>query len=100
MKRRDEAEERKQIEKETQKSVERTHWTLEGENEKLNGSSSGKLKFIIEYDNVGGISGTVRQSFKNFNKEQPEAEDPKADNFAAPQNKIPKLSDNKKKSLE
>ena len=115
MKRKDEAEERNQVEKETQKSVERTHWTLE---EKLPSTieSSNKLKFIVEYDNTGGISGTVRQSFKNFNKK--EAEDSTSTNVtnstngttkatkatkvnsatAEPMNKIPKLSENKNKN--
>lgn len=93
MKRKDEAEERKHVEQETQKSVERTHWTLEDK-----GPSSSeteiKPKFIIEYDNTGGISGPAvgRQTFKNFNKE-PES----TSNTGGPMNKIPKLSDNKTK---
>ena len=96
MKRKDEAEERKQVEKEAQKSVERTHWTLE---EKLPSTESGnKLKFIIEYDNTGGISGpaVARQSFKNFNKE-PEVAANTATSAAGPMNKIPKLTENKKR---
>lgn len=105
MKRKDEAEERKQVEKETQKSVERTHWTLE--DEKPTNNSNSKLKFIIEYDNIGGINGTVRQSFKNFNKE-PETEESNTgaktssktttNTAGGPMNKIPKLSENKKKN--
>ena len=95
MKRKDESESRKEIDMETQKSVERKHWTLEGSESKLPDS---KLKFIIEYDNTGGIGidGPVRQSFKNFNKE-PEVE---SDKSAGPLNKIPKLtsSENKRKN--
>lgn len=97
MKRKDEAEERKQVEKETQKSVERTHWTLENEGPSAN-ETERKPKFIIEYDNTGGISGSAvgRQSFKNFNKE-PESTSVNNTGSNGPVSKIPKLSDNKTK---
>jgi len=107
MKRKDEAEERNQVEKETQKSVERTHWTLEEKLPSTIESSSNKLKFIVEYDNTGGISGTVRQSFKNFNKKEAEDSITNSTNTKAtkvnsataePMNKIPKLSENKNKN--
>lgn len=100
MKRKDEAEERKQVEKETQKSVERTHWTLEENLPSTSESSSNQLKFIVEYDNTGGISGqaTVRQSFKNFNKEAEGITGTNVTTAAGPMNKIPKLSENKNKN--
>lgn len=72
MKRKDDAEERNQTEKEQQKSVERTHWTISDDINSKCGPAS-KPNFIVEYDYSGGPSGpfcgTVRQSFKSYNKE-------------------------------
>lgn len=101
MKRKDDAEERKQTEKEQQKSVDRTHWTLDdqiGSSSSLN--SRDKIKFIVEYDNSTQIEGGAvgRQSFRNFNKEADAAASTssttgKSDNT----NKIPKLDIKKNK---
>lgn len=79
MKRKDDAEERKQTEKDQQKSVERTHWIIEDKTISVateilkNENIKPKLKFQIEYDNSGqnysNASGIGRQSYKDFNKE-------------------------------
>lgn len=87
MKRKDEAEERKQTEKEQQKSVERTHWTLNDETPTE--SQINRPKFIVEYDHTGGVSSaTGRQSFQNYNKPT---------EIKEPENKITKLTENRKK---
>ena len=108
MKRKDDAEEKKQIEKDQQKSIERTHWTLKDEEDieengnDGNGNNKLKPKYIIEYDNTGGIQGNYvgigRQSFKNFNKKEKEIEtETKNTTGGGPMNKIPKLIEQKEK---
>ena len=93
MKRKDDAEERKQIEKDQQKSVERTHWIIE---DKSNDFDDAKYrpKFQIEYDSTGqNYSGIGRQSFNNFNKELVVTS-----TSTGPMNKIPKLTKAKSSS--
>ncbi len=95
MKRKDDADDRKQTEKEQQKSVERTHWTLY-EGTSASTEPENKPKFIIEYDYTGGIgnAGVVgRQSFKNYNKE---IESSTISKTKEPINKVPKLTESKK----
>lgn len=106
MKRKDDAEERKKTEFEQQKSVDRTHWTLEDKNGSSSAAKTGdKVELIVEYDNSAYIEGDIigRQSFRNFNKE-PVIND--ADTLSTPKlksdnkTKIPKLdkaNSNKKK---
>lgn len=100
MKRKDDAEERKQTEKEQQKSVERTHWTLEDKtasSDSASSSSSNKPKLIIEYDNSGfsEVGAIGRTSFRNFNK-APEATSTSTSSPST-SNKIPKLAEEHKK---
>lgn len=106
MKRKDDAEERKQIEKDQQKSVERTHWIIEKSNS-TNGNNLDndnstddynykmKPKFQIEYDSSSGqnYSGIGRQSYNNYNKELIEVGPVStASSSTGPMNKIPKLA--------
>ncbi len=98
MKRKDDAEERKQTEKDQQKSVERTHWIIEDKAKSCNEDSldglksKSKLKFQIEYDSTGqNYSGIGRQSYNNYNKELL-AEAPPVTSSTGPMNKIPKLA--------
>lgn len=111
MKRKDDAEERKETEKVLQKSMERTHWTTLSPNEAnsddpMTGSGNGnKIKFIVEYDNSASGINTVVSGSANaavgriqFGKKaaavaaaEESAEESHGDSKTTKQQKIPKL---------
>lgn len=64
MKRKDDAEERKQSEQVLQKSMERSHWTTTSNSNETNSDdpmtgNENKIKFIVEYDNSSSGINTV-----------------------------------------
>ena len=81
MKRKEDAETRKQQETVQQKSVERTHWTIDEQS-----STASKAKFIVEYDLSSSTHSVVgRQSFVK----------PKKDSEASKAQKVAKVNDQK-----
>lgn len=105
MKRKEDAEERKQTEQVLQKSMERTHWTTSTSessvDDPMTGTKGNKIKFIVEYDNsasginsvVAGGSGVGRMKFGKCEKssEKEKSEESGVVKEKQPQNKIPKL---------
>lgn len=103
MKRKEDAEERKQTEQVLQKSMERTHWTTSTSessvDDPMTGTKGNKIKFIVEYDNsasginsvVAGGSGVGRMKFGKCEKTIEKNEESAVVREKQPQNKIPKL---------
>ena len=104
MKRKEDAEERKQTEQVLQKSFERSHWTTTTSTDPSDDPMTGnKMKLIVEYDNsASGINSVVsggapigRIQFGGGGGDIEESESGKQvsknPSTQQPQNKIPKL---------
>lgn len=104
MKRKDDAEERKQTEQVLQKSLERTHWTetrQSSDDPLKEKSNKPKLKFIVEYDNTASginsvVSGSTGASTAfgrlQFGRKKEEKEESEINSKTQPpQAKIPKF---------
>ena len=102
MKRKDDAEERKQTEQVLQKSIERIHWTTSDSNSTcshLDAPMNGtKLQFAVEYDNsASGINTVVSGSTNStvgrvqFGKKAVEADKREETEPQISKHKMPKL---------